>query len=191
VPVALAIAGIDFLVARNTVAAVVPAAVCLGAGYAAGRLGLVAATALCLLGAAISLAPALDTTYGRTDWRAAGEALRDPRTSRAIVVTPFMSRSLWRPYLRGLDEPGPGGAVVQEVASVGLATEGGYSAGGITPPAVGSPRPLEGFRVVAVDRKPTYTLVLYRADRPRRVSLDALSALALADEQPGILVQPG
>ena len=191
VPVALAVAGIDFLVARNTIAAVVPAAVCLGAGYAAGRAGLVAATALCVLGTAISLAPALDTAYGRTDWRAAGAALRDPETSRAIVVTPFMSRSLWRPYLPGLDEPGPGGAVVQEVASVGLATEGGYSAGGITPPAVGSPRPLAGFRVVAVDRKPTYTLVLYRADRPRPVSLEALSALALADEQPGILVQSG
>jgi hypothetical protein len=102
-----------------------------------------------------------------------------------------MSRSLWRPYLPGLEEPASETVVVEEVASVGLATEGGYSAGGITPPAVRSPRALPGFRVVAVDREPTYTLVLYRADRPRRVSLDALSALALADEQPGILVQPG
>jgi len=189
VPVALALAGRDYLTARNTIVAVVPAAVCLGAGFATGRLGLAAAGALCVLSAAIALAPALDTSYGRTDWRGAAETLAAPDGPRAIVVTPYMSRTLWRPYLPALREPRPEGATVEEIASVGLATEGGYSSGKVEPPRVGTPRPVEGFRVVAVERKPTYTLVLYRAERPTFVPLETLNALALTDEQPGLLLQ--
>ena len=109
--------------------------------------------------------------------------------TRAIVVTPFMNRSLWQPYLPGLQEPEGGGAVVREIASIGLATEGGYSVGGLTPPAVEVPKPVDGFSVVRVDRKPTYTLVLYRAHRPRHVPLSTLVGLALADQQPGVLLQ--
>ncbi|HEY1317216.1 MAG TPA: glycosyltransferase family 39 protein, partial [Gaiella sp.] len=127
-PVALAVAGADYLIARNTIVAVVPAAICLGAGFATGRLGLAAATVLCVLSAGIALAPALDTSYGRTDWRGAAEPLTTPDVPRAVVVTPFMSRTLWRPYLGDLREPAPDGATVEEIAAVGLATEGGYSA---------------------------------------------------------------
>ena len=75
IPVVLAVAGEDYLIARNTIVAVVPAAVCLGAGFATGRLGLAAATVLCVLSAGIALAPALDTSYGRTDWRGAAKPL--------------------------------------------------------------------------------------------------------------------
>ena len=168
----------------------VPAAVCLGAGYAAGRAGIAAATVLCALCAAVAVAPAVDRSYGRTDWRGAAEALRDVDGPRAIVVTPYMSRTLWRPYLAGLHEPaGANGAVVQEIAAVGLATEGGYSAG-IEPPAVDTPRPVEGFRVVAVERKPTYTLVLYRADRPRPCRSRRSPALALTTSSPGSCSRP-
>ena len=100
-----------------------------------------------------------------------------------------MSRTLWRPYLRDLREPAQDGATVAEIAAVGLATEGGYSAGHVEPPGVGTPRPVKGFRVVDVERKPTYTLVLYRADRPTFVPMSALTGLALTDEQPGVLLQ--
>ena len=189
-PVLLALVGIDYLIARNAIVAVVPAAVCLGAGYATGRLGLAAAGALCVLSAAIALAPALDATYGRTDWRGAAARLEPTDGPRAIVVTPYMSRTLWRPYLPGLEEPSSAEATVQEIAAIGLATEGGYSAGAIVPPEVDAPRPVPGFRIVEVERAPTYTLVRYRSDRPRRVPLSALTGLALTDEQPGVLRQP-
>jgi len=189
IPVVLAVAGEDYLIARNTIVAVVPAAVCLGAGFASGRRGLAAATALCVLSAGISLAPALDTSYGRTDWRGAAKPLATADRPRAIVVTPFMSRTLWRPYLPDLREPGQNGATVDEIAAVGLATEGGYSAGHVAPPDVGAPRPVDGFRVVALERKPTYTLVLYRAERPTFVPMSTLTGLALTDEQPGVLLQ--
>jgi mannosyltransferase len=189
-PVLLALVGTDYLIARNAIVAVVPAAVCLGAGYATGRPGLVAAGALCALSAAIALAPALDATYGRTDWRGAASQLEAADGPRAIIVTPYMSRALWRPYVPGLEEPASAGATVQEIVAIGLATEGGYSAGAIVPPEVDAPRPVPGFRVVEVERAPTYTLVRYRSDRPRRVSLPTLTGLALTDEQPGALLQP-
>jgi hypothetical protein len=48
---------------------------------------------------------------------------------------------------------------------------------------------VKGFRVVDVERKPTYTLVLYRADRPTFVAMSTLAGLALTDEQPGVLLQ--
>ncbi|HET7367304.1 MAG TPA: glycosyltransferase family 39 protein [Gaiella sp.] len=190
-PVVLAVAGEDFLIARNTIVAVVPAAVCVGAGFATGRLGLAAVATLCVLSAGIALAPALDTSYGRTDWRGAAQPLATADRARAIVVTPYMSRTLWRPYLPGLQEPGADGATVDEIAAIGLATEGGYSSGHVEPPSVGAPRPLKGFRVVDVERKPTYTLVLYRAVRPTFVPLETLTGLALTDEQPGVLLQGG
>jgi len=189
VPVALAVAGIDFLVSRNTIAAVVPAAVCVGAGYATGRLGLAAASILCVLSAAIALVPALDTTYGRTDWRGAAEALATTPGPRAIVVTPSMSRTLWRPYLPDLREPGADGVRVEEIAAVGLATEGRFSAGHVEPPAVRLPKPVKGFRVVAVERTPTYALVLYRAPRPTFVPLATLTGLALAGGESRVLLQ--
>jgi hypothetical protein len=48
---------------------------------------------------------------------------------------------------------------------------------------------VKGFRVVRVEREPTYTLVLYRARRPTFVPSSTLNALALTDEQPGVLLQ--
>ena len=73
---------------------------------------------------------------------------------------------------------------------IGLATEGGYSAGHLEPPDVGTPKPVPGFRVAAVERRPTFTLVRYvaePADARRRST--TLAGLALTDEQPGILLQ--
>src|SRR6188472_2328043 len=99
VPIALAVVGRDYVIARNAIVAVVPAAVCLGGGLASRRLGVAAAVLLSALCTAIALVPAFDETYGRTDWRGAAAAIGPTDAERAIVVTPFMSRSLWRPYL--------------------------------------------------------------------------------------------
>ena len=85
--------------------------------------------------------------------------------------------------------PGSFSRHLLKIAAIGLATEGGYSAGAVAPPDVGTPRPVKGFRVVAIERKPTYTLVLYRAARPTFVPMGTLTGLALTDEQPGLLLQ--
>ena len=139
VPLAAALAGADYLVARNLVVAVVPGAVCLGAGYAAGRVGLAAGGALFALLLAITLGVSLHERYGRTDWRGAAERLEGAEVDRAIVVTPYMSRSLWSPYLRGLEEPAGLEVAVEEITVVGLATEGGFSRGPVEPPDVVPP----------------------------------------------------
>ena len=101
-----------------------------------------------------------------------------------------MSRTLWRPYLPGLREPAQDGARVARDRR-GRAGDRGRLLGGRTSSrrASVSPRPVQGFRVVGVERKPTYTLVLYRADRPTFVPMATLAGLALTDEQPGVLLQ--
>jgi len=188
-PVVLAVAGADYLVVRNTILAVVPALVCLAAGFAAHRVGLAAAGALSVLGLAIVLTTSLDDRYGRTDWRGAAERLASPTVPRAIVVTPYMSRSLWTPHLPGLEEPQVEAPEVQEIAVLGLATEGGFSGGAVEPPDVEAPAPPNGFQFTGDERTSTYTLLLYRAPRPTPVSTTDLAEMRLTDIQPGILLQ--
>jgi mannosyltransferase len=189
VPLVLALAGADYLIVRNTILAIVPAAICLAAGYVANRLGLVATSVLCALLAAITLSVSLDARYGRTDWRGAAARLATPTAERAIIVTPFMSRTLWSPYLPGLDEPQVESPKVREIAVLGLATEGGFSAGAVEPPDVDAPAPPNGFRLVEAERASTYVLFLYRAPAPTPVSMKDLAGLRLTDIQPGILLQ--
>ena len=71
VPVALAFAGVDYLIVRNLILAVVPAAVCVATGFAANRLGLATAGALCVLSLAIGLAASIDESVRayRLAWR--------------------------------------------------------------------------------------------------------------------------
>jgi hypothetical protein len=189
VPVALALGGADYVIARNAILAIVPAAICVAAGYTAHRLGLGAAVALCALLLAITLSVSLDRRYGRTDWRGAAERLESPSGARAIVVTPYMSRQLWQPYLPGLDEPAGNTVSVSEIAVVGLATEGGFSSGAVLPPDGPPPTRVSGFELVEIERTSTLTLFRYRAARPTEVSTAALAALRLTDLQPGLLLQ--
>jgi mannosyltransferase len=193
VPVVLALGGVDFLSVRNLIAAVVPGLICVAAGYSANRLGILAAAALCALSLGISLAVPLDPRYGRTDWRGAAEGLGAPAVERVIVITPFMSRTLWDPYLPGLSEPAAETTQVREIIVLGLASEYGFSAGPVRPPDGPAPAPPSGFRLVGFERRPTYTLARYRARTPRAVTIDALTGLRLSmQQQAGVLVQaPG
>jgi len=100
-----------------------------------------------------------------------------------------MSRSLWSPYLPGLEEPQSEASRVQEIAVLGLATEGGFSGGAVEPPDVDPPPPPRGFRLAADERTFTYTLFLYRALTPTPVSTTDLVDLRLTGIQPGILLQ--
>lgn len=105
VPVVLALTAADYVIVRNTILASVPAAICIAVGFAANRLGLAAAAALCVFLLTITVSVSVDRRYGRTDWRGVADRLEAPTRGRAIVVTPFMSRSLWSPYLEALEEP--------------------------------------------------------------------------------------
>jgi Dolichyl-phosphate-mannose-protein mannosyltransferase len=189
VPVLLALGGSDYVIARNAILAIVPGAICLATGYAASRLGLGVAGALCALGLAITLSVSLDDRYGRTDWRGAAARLERTAAERAVVVTPFLSRQLWAPYFPGLEEPAGDAVEVREIAAIGLATEEGFNLTGPVEPPPPNAAPPPGFRVAEVEETPTYTLVLYRAPVPQRVSVADLHALRLSDQQAGILLQ--
>ena len=190
VPLVLASAGVDYVIARNMIAAIVPAAVFLAAGYAASRLGLIAAVALCALSLAIAASVGADTRYGRTDWRGAAEELRHPAAERAIVVTPYLSRTLWRPYLRGLREPRMDSVRVSEIVVIALATQGGFTSGPVHPPRTPPRSAPPGFRLVEVKRDPTLTLVRYRSQGASSpVSTAELAGLELVDVQAIVLLQ--
>jgi mannosyltransferase len=189
VPIVLALGGADYVIARNMIAAVVPAAICLGAGYAVGRLGLGAGAALCCLSLAIVVSVAADPQYGRTDWRGAAHRLGQPAHARAVVVTPDIDAELWDEYLPGLHDATD--SPVAEIDVVGLATQGGFSTGAVKPPE-GPPQPAPaGFRLAGSERHKTFTFVRYQATNGggAQVSPAQLAALRLASDAPGLFLQ--
>jgi hypothetical protein len=189
VPIVLALGGADYVIARNMIAAVVPAAICLGAGYAVGRLGLGAGAALCCLSLAIVVSVAADLRYGRTDWRGAAQRLGQPTHGRAVVVTPDIDAEVWDEYLPGLHDAT--NARVAEIDVIGLATQGGFSAGAVKPPT-GPPRPPPAsFRLAASEYHKTFTFVRYQATNGQGapVSPAQLTALRLASDEPGLFLQ--
>src|SRR6266508_3113584 len=181
VPLVIAVVGSDYVIARNMVAVVVPAAVFLAAGYATNWLGIAAAGTLCALSLAIVLAVATDVRYGRTDWRGAAKAVAPATFERAIVVTPDIGREVWKPYLSGLREPAGSTVSVREIVVLGLATEGGFSTGAVHPPEATPRTPPHGFRLVATQRTSTFALVRYRsASGPAPVPTARLPELRLS-----------
>jgi hypothetical protein len=188
-PIAVAVLGRDYVLARNMIAVVVPAAIFLAAGYAARRAGIAAAALLCALSLAIVGGVAADTRYGRTDWRGAAQQLGRATAPRAIVVTPTIDPVLWRPYLPGLQEPAEQTIRAREVDVLGLATQGGFSFGAVHPPK-GPPRAAPpGFRLVSTTRTPTLVLVRYRSPSARRVARTQLAALGLSAEPAAVFLQ--
>jgi mannosyltransferase len=190
-PIVFAGGGADYVTARNAIVAVVPGVVCLSAGYAANRAGVVAASALCLLSLAIGLSASLDTRYGRTDWRGLAEAIGPASAPRALVVTPDIDASLWRIYLPEVQELDDRPAFVRQIVVAGLATQGGFSVGAVKPPPATPRAPPPGFELVSARHTPTFSLIRYRAAgaQPGSVSVSELGGLALVPGASALLVQ--
>jgi mannosyltransferase len=190
-PIVLAGGGTDYVTARNAIVAVVPGAVCLSAGYASRRAGIVAASALCALSLAIGVSVTLDTKYGRTDWRGLADAIGPASAPRALVVTPDIDAALWRIYLPGVQEFHDRSARVREIVVAGLATQGGFSAGPLKPPAAVPHTPPPGFELVGARLTSTFAVIRYRAAaaRPARLSIERLAGLALVPGASALLVQ--
>jgi mannosyltransferase len=190
VPLVLAATGEDFLTSRNVIAAVLPGAICVAGGFAVGRAGAAFAAALGALLLAITLSASIDLRYGRTDWRGALRQLGPHSVTRAVVVTPPIPGVLLRPYVRGLRLPSRAHARLREIDVLGLATEGGFSTGRVRPPAPKLRAPPPGFRLVQIERHPTFTLLRYRAPHPERVDVFLLGRLGLSRRVPaGVLLE--
>jgi hypothetical protein len=190
-PIVLAGGGADYVIARNAIVAVVPACVCVGAGYAATRAGVAAATTLCALSLAIGLSVSLDNRYGRTDWRGLAAAIGSAPSTRALVVTPDIDAVLWRIYLPTVRELRDRPARVREIVVAGLATQGGFSAGAVRPPAATPKPPPPGFKLVEARLTPTFAFIRYRAtsSKPPPIPPPKLGELALVPGASALLLQ--
>src|SRR5439155_8040522 len=120
-PSLLSLVGLDYLVYKNVIAALVPSLIVLAAGFAAPRAGAVGAVPLallCALSLGVLAVTADEPKYRREDWRAVAEALGPARVDRAIVATPREpARQPLELYL-GADPMPKGGAAVRELVLV-------------------------------------------------------------------------
>jgi mannosyltransferase len=126
VPTLMALAGRDYLDARNLVGTWAPLVIVLATGYAAtDRLGLLAGTALVVLFLAMVIIGNTDTAVQRTDYRGIAAALRaSPGPGeRAIVVSPDFNWTPLAHYLPGYPQLGPGNVGVREVDLIGWNTQ--------------------------------------------------------------------
>jgi mannosyltransferase len=182
IPVAMAVAGADYLAPRNVVAAMVP----LTAGIAVivtarrtGRTGIALAGVIALAFLAVSVDVNLSPRLQRGDWRGLARAIgHSPEADRAITTVELGAAPL-EYYLPPLHNAPLGSTVrVSEI------DETGY------PPLVagaGEP-PAPGFRLVAY--REVNGLVLYRfvSATPRTISEAALREHVITAAHPEVLV---
>lgn len=189
IPTVAALAGSDYVASRNLLAAMLPGALAVGAGIAAGRAGLVVGAALGAIWLVINVGIALDPGYQRLDWRGAAAAVGPPAPARIIVFSPGCSHlGPCSQKFRGVRHLPPGGARGQEIAVISLATEGIQGTGARHPPAPApAAGPPPGFRLVERRSAETYTLLRYRSDAVQQVDERALSRMRLGTAPVAVL----
>jgi mannosyltransferase len=188
-PLALAVIGPDYLIARNVLAAWLPLGVAVAAGFAAGRApraGIAAATLLCAIGVVMVVAVSKTDLYQRDDWRGAAKALGAAEMPRAIIVTPPSGRFPLLLYLHGARPSPAGGVDVKEVDFVGMAPRlPGEAPHPARPPTVGA----AGFTEFGRKQGDTYTVVRERS--PAGAHITPTVGASSLDGRPAItLYQP-
>ena len=179
----LAAIGPDYLIARNTIAALLPLAVAVAAGLALDRAGLVAATVVCAIGAFIVIGVDRNERYQRDDWRGAAQFLGRADQPRAVIVTPASGAVPLLHYLEGGRKAPSPGVTVKEIAFVGLAPRlPGEAPEPPRPPTVGA----AGFTETRRKQADTYTVVVEKSPTGTTItpvvgasSLDGRSAITL------------
>jgi hypothetical protein len=201
VPPAAALAmvpvGLDYLLYRNVLPALIPASMVLAAGFGARRAGAAGWTALavlCTLSVGIVLATADEPKYGKEVWREVARALGPAPSGRAIVASPGSFAVRWplAVYLPGTRLMPAAGAVVREVVVVGAAHRKlGALADPVTPrPLFAPPPPAPGLRLAARVNGDRFTLFRYRAARPLLVHPAQLARSRIARIETSVLLQP-
>lgn len=193
-PLALALAGTDYLITRNLILAWMPLAILAAAGLTsrfAGSAGLGALGLLAGLGLLASLSVPLERSFQRENWREAAQRVGPPAARAVLVSGASQSRAveLYRPRARP-DSKAP--KALTEV--VALSRRGRDLAGYVpTGPDPGTMQ-AAGLSVVETRREPTYELVRLRpaSGRPVTLELQQLMALGLARERgpSAVLVEP-
>lgn len=183
VPVALALAGLDYLDPRNLTATWLPLIVVPAAGFAvAPRAGLFAL--ITLVAVFVVAVIAVDTTPNlqRTDYRGAAALIAHSRNPQAIVVTPAFN---WTPLSYYL----PSAPVLHAAsARVGDVVLLGWRAEPLRPAAV---RYLarHGFHLSRQRSVQKLRLVFFQAAQPVALTRRALATLGLASIHPQVLIR--
>jgi mannosyltransferase len=157
---ALALAGPDYLLARNLLPAYVPLILVLASGLGAARAGsrgIAVAVALCALLAGFSVYSHLRPSLRNDDWRGVASALR-PAGADRLIVTPYLGDDPLVYYLGdGVRRNNGFSGPVRRIAVVSY---------GAPPEHGGIPR---GFAQVGQRRVGYFTITSYRAPRPELV----------------------
>jgi mannosyltransferase len=190
IPMALALVGVDYLLARNLIAGVVPLVVALSAGLGArgaGRAGPAATAALCVLSGALVVSVPFESRFQRDDWRAVADALGTPPGQRAVVVTPGNGATVLDLYLPAARPLRPAGRHIDEIAVVGLSARGtGESS---EPPRTQRVPVPSQFREFVRREAETFTVLRFRSSKRVRYSGSQLVARRLGDERGAVLLQ--
>ena len=178
VPLALAVLGFDYLLPRNVVAAFVPAAIALAAGFAAHRWGPFLAAALCAIAVAVSIQVSFNDSLQRDDWRGLVRAL-GPKP-RLVVLSPSVQLKPLEHYGGDVIPLPAGGYTVREVDAIFIARRS----------IEREPEPPEpGWRVIERRTEPSWTLVRFAAPGPGGVGHPGGQGASLTDEPPYLGVQ--
>jgi 4-amino-4-deoxy-L-arabinose transferase-like glycosyltransferase len=191
VPAAMAVAGVDYIVTRNVIVAMVPLAIVVALGVTApgiGRWAVALPTGLCVIGAVAVIAIASDVRYQRDDWRAAARAIEELPANgpRALLLDDGPAALLvYLPTARALESP-------SQVSEVDLLRLARRETGEPLRQPTGPPRPLPtpGFRLLERVHGETFTIDRYRASSSRRVSPAALEVEWLAGGEGSALLLP-
>lgn len=165
VPLALAIAGADYLITRNVIAALVPLLVVAGAAAARTRAGPALVAGLCAAGIVAYTGVEGDGVYQRDDWRGVAAALGPPPAGalRVVLINPAsgaLPLVLYRPSLAPV---AGNGLSPREVDVVGLR--------GTHPPTVPGSFP---YFTATIRITPQFTIIRYVAPMAVGLSLPQL-----------------
>jgi mannosyltransferase len=189
-----ALAGADYVSARNTLPVFLPVVLLLACGFAstrASRAVRIPLAALLALWLFINIATAWTPKFDREDWRGAAAALGPAPDARAIVITPYAGRGPLEIYLPGSHRMLGTTASVREVDVVALAPL--FRKVGETPrppSAAGAPPAPPGFTLVERRSRRYYTILRYRSKRAAVLDRRALAATHLGAGRPEVLLQP-
>jgi len=197
-PLLAALAGADYLNARNVLPALVPLLAALAVACADARerpnLGAAVLAGLCATSLAIVVAVSADAQYQRPDWRGLARALGPGPAggARALVVAPANGELALRYYRRGIRTMGPAGAVVREVDAIAVAGSRDPGKAPELPALVGTTLAVGGFGAPERSATSTYEVLRYRAvgAAPVDVAPDPLAAVRFGTAPPSVDVLP-
>jgi 4-amino-4-deoxy-L-arabinose transferase-like glycosyltransferase len=190
--------GFDDLLTRNLLAIWAPAALLVAGGLAVPRprgVGVIAASALCVMGVTTAVGVAMDRNYQRPDWRVVAGALgHAPLGGRAILVQHYPDLLPLSLYVPGLKKwPGRSAVSVREfdVVSFTSPSSSGFcwwgSACNLWPSRVQPSYPIPGFHMVSERHVLQFSVVRMASSRPVAVTpaavARALSATRFANDE--------